>query len=474
MGGQLELMSEEGEGSEFFFSLRLPEDPDFAPRPEPGDRVDLTGVKALIVDDLETNRRIFRDFLENAGARVQVVEGAVDALNLLRTVQDQDPFDFVILDLLMPGRDGFQLAEDIRLDPELRDLPLMILTSSNRPGDRKLAARLHVNGFLQKPVSRAELLRGVNVILHERDEAKTPGAAPGGAEESVAATASPRVTEGLRVLVAEDNVVNQQVAKGLLDRWGCEVTVVANGLEALEALEGSTFDLVLMDVQMPEMDGLEATLQIRRDRRFSSVPIVALTAHVLPEERQKCQDVGMDDYVPKPFKPGELRERVEHWARRSKLGETEDDGSAAGETVPEAPGGPKDRTETVVETGVVESEAGDPPVLLDEFRAAMRDAGIESVVDAAVAAYLQETPGRMEALEAAVTAKDWEAVQREAHGIKSGARNIRADHFGALLESVEHAGRDGLGAEVEAVLPELKTAYQQVMVFLKGQGMSAE
>ena len=142
MGGELQVESAEGEGSEFFFTLTLPIDEDFAPVPDPGDRVDLTGVKALIVDDLETNRRIFRDFLENAGARVQVTESAVEALDLLRTVQDRRPFDFAILDLLMPGRDGFQLAEDIRLDPELRDLPLMILTSSNRPGDRKLAARL--------------------------------------------------------------------------------------------------------------------------------------------------------------------------------------------------------------------------------------------------------------------------------------------------------------------------------------------
>ncbi|MGD2121046.1 MAG: response regulator [Gemmatimonadota bacterium] len=476
MGGELRLESAEGQGSEFFFTLRLPVDHEYSPRAEPGDRVDLAGVRALIVDDLETNRRIFRDFLESAGAQVHGVAGAAEALDLLRMTQGQDPFNFAILDLLMPGRDGLQLAEDIRLDPELRDLPLMILTSSNRPGDRKAAARLHVNGFLQKPVSRAELLRGVNAILQKQGkEEKSMSAASGRPVKEEAASASRDLIQGLRVLVAEDNLVNQQVAKGLLDRWGCQVTVVANGIEAIDALEASSFDLVLMDVQMPEMDGLEATVQIRRDRRFSSVPIVALTAHVLPQERQKCQDVGMDDYVPKPFKPGELRERVEHWANQART--RKDDGDLEEAVEPTTGTGVEEENEMTDEIrreDLGASGMDDPPVLLEEFRSAMRDAGIESVVDAAVAAYVQEAPGRMEALESAAAAEDWDAVQREAHGMKSGARNIRADHFGALLESAEHAGRDGRGDDVNSVLPELRTAYQQVMDYLKAQGMSPE
>ena len=478
MGGEIELESVEGEGSEFFFVLSLPIDHDFAPRSEPGDRVDLTGIKALIVDDLETNRRIFRDFLENAGARVQVTEGAVEALNLLRTVQAQEPFDFAILDLLMPGRDGFQLAEDIRLDPDLRDLPLMILTSSNRRGDRKMATRLRVNGFLQKPVSRADLLRGVNAILLDRvgaDATATSGV-PGKGDGEKAQAPSQELTEGLEVLVAEDNLVNQQVAMGLLRRWGCEVTVVSNGIEALEALEASIPDLILMDVQMPEMDGLEATERIRRDPRFSSIPILALTAHVLPEERQKCKDAGMDDYVPKPFKPGELRERVEYWAREKRAPEESGEGKPGErEPVEGEPQGPPVQGAQAPSAEAPEGQLpeGDP-VRLEEFRSSMRDAGIESVVDVAVQAYFDETPGRMNALEAAVEAGDWKAVEREAHGIKSGSRNLRADHFGDLLEEVEQAGRDERGAEVRAVFPDLRRAYQQVMDYLKEQGSASE
>jgi PAS domain S-box-containing protein len=469
MGGDLDLESVEGEGSEFYFTLYVPIDHHFAPGPEPGDRIDLSGTKALIVDDLETNRRIFRDFLETAGARVQVTESAVKALNLLKTVQGQEPFDFVILDLLMPGRDGFQLAEDIRLDPELRDLPLMILTSSNRPGDRKLANRLRVNGFLQKPVSRAELLRGVHAVLREVQAQEGLGASASSSRGG--GSISPNgpqkeVTDGLEVLVAEDNVVNQQVAMGLLERWGCVVRIAENGVEALAALEDRLPDLILMDVQMPEMDGLEATRRIRADARFSSIPILALTAHVLPEERKRCEDAGMDDYVPKPFKPGELRERVEFWAR-AKEGGLE----IPVEDREKDPSGEDQDPKSTSQDG---QAAMEPPVLLDEFRATMREAGIESVVDAAVEAYVSETPSRMAALVAAVQAGDMKAVEREAHGMKSGSRNLRADHFGQLLEEAELAGREGRVADAEAALPKLEEVFGQVMAYLERQGSTSE
>jgi CheY-like chemotaxis protein/HPt (histidine-containing phosphotransfer) domain-containing protein len=524
MGGELRLESDEGVGSEFYFTLDLPVDPDYAPAPEPGARIDLTGVKALIVDDLETNRRIFRDFLETAGARVQVTESATEALNLLRTLQGQDPFDFVILDLLMPGRDGFQLAEDIRLDPDLRDLPLMVLTSSNRPGDRKLAARLRIEGFLQKPVSRAELLRGVHGVLGER-LANVGGGEGGGVSvpEEVGRRAptvpepawSRELTEGLKVLVAEDNLVNQQVAMGLLRRWGCEVRMASNGVEALEFLEEEAPDLILMDVQMPEMDGLEATRLIRADPHHHSIPILALTAHVLPEERQRCEDAGMSDYIPKPFKPGELRERVEHWAQvvgGMAGGEAAHAGISTGENVvgaSEDPArgdpGPQEAKEVepgeeaepdqgeqgregprAIDMGSLDLDMSDlpdahdlaqggpedrgPPVLLEEFRAVMRDAGIESVVDAAVAAYLDETPRRMEALETAVEEGDLAAVEREAHGIKSGSRNIRADELAKQLEAMEAAGREGRGEDVLSAMPGLRDSFNQVMDYLKRQG----
>jgi CheY-like chemotaxis protein len=219
------------------------------------------------------------------------------------------------------------------------------------------------------------------------------------------------------------------------------VTLVGNGIEALASLEISVPDLILMDVQMPEMDGLETTRRIREDSRFASVPILALTAHVLPEERQMCEKVGMNDYVPKPFKPGELKERVLFWARERQR---------------------------PLESPTTADPSEDPPVLLEEFRRSMREAGIESVVGPAIEAYLSETPGRMEALDDAVAAGDMVAVRREAHGMKSGSKNIRADRFGDLLEQLETAGNEGRADDVRAAFPILKSAFEEVMEFLKG------
>jgi len=179
----------------------------------------------------------------------------------------------------------------------------------------------------------------------------------------------------------------------------------------------------------------------------------------------------MDDYVPKPFKPGELRERVEYWAREKRVSEEPGEGEP-GEREPQGPPvqGSQDPLAEAPEGQLPEGA----PVRLEEFRAAMRDAGIESVVDAAVEAYFAETPRRMKALEAAVEAGDWKAVEREAHGIKSGSKNLRADHFGNLLEEMEQAGRDGREADVRDALPDLRRAYQQVMDYLKGQGPASE
>jgi CheY-like chemotaxis protein/HPt (histidine-containing phosphotransfer) domain-containing protein len=399
----------------------------------------------------------------------------------------------------MPGKDGFHLAEDIRLDPDLRDLPLVILTSSSQAGDRKRANRLRVNGFLNKPVSRRDLLDIAASVLGDTEGAEeTPtqfldrsvaesSASPGGGaltgseEETTrgAAAAGPAgsPSSGVHVLVAEDNKVNQQVAMGLLRQWGHEVTLAGSGREVLELLEESIPDLILMDVQMPELDGIEATGRIRKDPRFAHLPIVALTAHVLPEERDRCKKAGMDGYLPKPFKPADLKEEVARWAQVSR-NRRDSEEQAAAPPPPEhdpapidpAPDDPAPHPQGDQPKG---TEGAPAPVLIEEFIAVMREAGIESVVEPAIEAYVEETPRRMRALEEAVEREDWAGVESEAHGMKSGSRNIRADTLGDLLEIVEIAGSEGRGTEVRENLPLVREAFQEVMRFFEERGSSS-
>ncbi len=477
MGGELSLTSQVGEGSEFFFTVTFPMDPSYAP-PEPVDELDdLQGKRVLVVDDNPTNLRIFAEFLESAGCLVVSHFNSREGLAALEEALPNEPFHAAILDVLMPEVDGFELASRIRRTPGIREIPLMILTSSSVSSDRRRAKALGVGGFMLKPVSRAQLLRGLSLALRKapvleplpepRGEAEGRGELGAGGTDPPSPAAPPpqeesQKTDRYRILLAEDNPVNQQVAEALLKRWGYEVRPVVNGVEALDALAEEAFDLVLMDVQMPGMDGLEATRRIRKDARFSSIPVVALTAHALQEEQNRCFSAGMNDYLSKPFRPESLKERVEEW-----IGGRRGGGEPSG---PEA----EDASELGASEGEGPEEAAEPPVALHFFRAAMREAGIESVVDSAVSAYLTELPVRLGALEEAVAGGDLGQVEREAHGLKSGSRNIRADKLGELLEAMETAGKGGDGEGANALLPRVRDEIHAVQHYLNLEGFTAE
>jgi two-component system sensor histidine kinase/response regulator len=215
------------------------------------------------------------------------------------------PFRLVLTDVNMPDVDGLMLCEQIRGMPELADLTLVVLTSGDRAGDHSLCKQLAVAAHLLKPVKPSELLRVVLRVLGkgaDREETDT------GRSEPTAAN----MTKSLRVLLAEDSVVNQKLAVGLLNKWGHTVHAVDTGLAAVEAWERESFDLILMDVQMPEMNGLEATAAIRQREAQTGghIPIIALTAHALEGDRDQCLAAGMDDYVPKPLRHPDLRRTI--------------------------------------------------------------------------------------------------------------------------------------------------------------------
>jgi len=288
MGGRIWVESEAGRGSAFHFTIKGKE----AFKPEETQRDDgLVGKRALVVDDLAVNRKIVERQLEGAGMVVRVVGSGEEALGRL---ERGEKFDVAVLDMQMPGMDGAELAEAIHWRKGYEQLPLVLLTSL---GSREAGS----NGFsayLSKPVKSKQLQRVLAQLLAGKPELKE--------EEKVKIDRELARRHPLKILLAEDNVVNQKVALKILDRMGYRADVASNGKEAVEAVKRQPYDLVLMDVQMPEMDGLEATTRIREQDRENRPWIIALTANALQGDKERYLGVGMDDYLSKPIKVEEL------------------------------------------------------------------------------------------------------------------------------------------------------------------------
>ena len=314
MGGKIGVESELGIGSTFYFTavfgrhmdpesvLRVTRDPQLA------------GLRVLIVDDNATNRNIMVQTLRGWDMRPVATAGCVSAIQAMHEASnDGSPFGLVILDGMMPEIDGFSVAKLIKQDPMLRTTPLIMLTSAAGRGDAERCRALGIQGYLQKPAFAEDLHRVVCRVLgfaqDETADAKPEPVAP---------------SEGYRILLAEDNRVNRKVAVRLLEKQGHRVTAAANGRIALERALRETFDLILMDVQMPEMDGLEATRQIREAERATArhTPIIALTAHALAGDRERCLTAGMDGYVTKPIRAAQLLTAIQRLVGKCETVET--------------------------------------------------------------------------------------------------------------------------------------------------------
>ena len=330
MGGKIWVESEPRKGSRFHFTSSFRAAQESHVESSPAAPGVLRGLSALAVDDNPTNRPILGDMLASEGVDALVVDSGAEALRVLETAQSSNyPFQLVIVDALMPEMDGFMLAENILNRPGLPHPVIMMLSSSDLRTDIPRCRRLGIACHVTKPVSRAELREAILRALGDSvrvsgDSVKDRPTAPPPAPPATAVLES-GVTDGLRklsILLAEDNPMNQKLATRLLEKRGHQVTTASNGREALEALEQSTFDLVLMDVQMPEMDGWEATEAIRRREQSTGahIPILALTAHAMKEYEDRCHQAGMDGFLTKPFQPTRLYEAVQSVSAMGRLG----------------------------------------------------------------------------------------------------------------------------------------------------------
>jgi signal transduction histidine kinase/DNA-binding response OmpR family regulator len=310
MGGRIWVESEPGRGSTFHFTARFPLQT--TPR-RTCDGIALEqvrGLPVLVVDDNETNRRILEEMLLRWGMQPVLAKGGRHALALLeRSHEEARPFALVLLDAQMPEMDGFGVAEAIRQNPGLAECPIVMLTSAGLRGDANRCRELRIDGYLSKPIRQSDLLEAIKAVLGA--QARKP--------ESRALVTLHSLRESrrcLRILLAEDNPVNQFLAARVLQKRGHAVVLAENGKIALAAMEEQSFDLILMDVQMPEMDGIETTAAIRKGEQLSRkhVPIIAMTAHAMVGDKERCLQAGMDSYVSKPIQPEELFAIIEDFS----------------------------------------------------------------------------------------------------------------------------------------------------------------
>ncbi len=434
LGGQLEADSDVGEGSEFRFTSRLgkrsAEQAEPAPRWD--DRELLEGANVLVVDDKETNRRIMAGMLESWGCRHTEVSSGAEAMEVLKAARHRDDgFDIAVLDMQMPGMDGEMLGRSISEDPELAGTILLIMyTSLARRGD---AARMRDAGFsayLTKPIRMSRLHDCLVSLMEMESSGRKPAQLI--TRHSIAETRKERI----RILLAEDNEVNRKVAMKILERLGYSAVPVENGSEALELLSSEHFDLVLMDVQMPVMDGLEATAAVRApdspvlDRQ---VPIVAMTAHAMQGDRERCLGAGMDGYISKPVNIDDLERTISEVTGAGSQ-------SCACEAREE-----KDEGPAVLDESVLSRSVGDDEEIVREI--------LDLFVGNA-----RELLGRMDReLEELELGGDLEPLRRTAHSLKGSAGNIGARALYLALVELEDAcgegagGREEITAAIEAV-----------------------
>ncbi|HEX4605571.1 MAG TPA: response regulator [Candidatus Angelobacter sp.] len=435
MNGRIWVESKPGEGSIFHFTVR------FGNSEAPVENApelcldELRGIRALVVDDNYTNRRILHDMLLGWKMFPELADGSSVALSLLRRAgREGKPYPLVIVDRHMPEMDGFMLLEAIHEDPTLDATAIMMLTSGDQPEDARRCQQMGVSEYAIKPVSRPELLRLVRralgkVATDERKEQRSALSAP---VQPAAATAA------LRILMAEDNVLNQKVALGLLGKLGHQVTIANNGREAVELYADAKFDLVFMDIQMPEMDGFQAAGLLRKKQHASGkhVPIVAITAHAMQGDRERCLASGMDDYISKPIGRNELAAVIQ----RNCMPETGQKPSGA---IPDANSTSLARNHDGKESCDAPPCQPEETVHIDSKKILARCGGDEELARELATMFPTESDKVLKDLEKAWVQKNIPEVRLNAHTLKGMCGIIEATQAAKAALDVEAAAAAG-------------------------------
>ena len=415
MDGTISVDSSPGRGSAFSFTVTM----------KKGRKLteisldkcfDLTSKRILIVDDNATNRFVLREQMKSWGCSYEEAKDGPEALEMLSAATEQkNPYHIVLVDMMMPGMDGETLGRKIMEDQRLSRSILIMLTSVGQRGD---ASRVHDIGFaayLTKPIKQSHLYDCLVSVVSKEGDGFTAPAQPIITKHSIAEEKKHNV----RILLAEDNLINQKVAIRIIESMGFHIEAANNGQEAVEMLEKKKYDLVLMDVQMPVMDGFKATQAIRTSETIdNSIPIVAMTAHAMKGDRERCLDAGMDDYVPKPINQGELRKAIDRQLSEMPKSKPEPDEAVSTEDQP------------------MDNDI-DHKAFFNHAELSERLGGDEEVVEEVVEFFLQEIPLQMDELRKALDECDFYQMQDLAHGMKGSCLNVAAGSMGKAALEIE-------------------------------------
>jgi two-component system sensor histidine kinase/response regulator len=437
LGGKITVESEEGQGSRFIFSIPL--DIDYKVPATPLDVTQLADIEVLVVDDNGVNRQVLAGILRHLGAHVVEVDSGAAALLVIQQGTAQGAlFDLVLLDAHMPGLDGFTTAQRILALPHCAEIPLVMLSSAGLKGDAQRSREVGFSAYLSKPFTPDELVRVIRRVA---------GSAPSRLADLVTRHALKDEQVCLDVLLVEDNVINQKLATALLTRWGHKVTLAVDGQVALEALAMKSFDLVLMDMMMPVMDGLEATRRFRQIELGRRTPIVAMTANAMQGDRESCIEAGMDDYISKPIETAELQRLLQRYVQQVAFADVSQ--------------GEKKMAEE-------DDEDGDNPMSSGfDYARALAESDQE-MVDIIAEAFIEQWPIDALKMKISMAGEDLTTLLHVAHSLKGTLAMFGAEPATELAHAVEQMaarknreGLDGMVKQLIAEVRELITALQR-------------